>query len=156
MGTTGGTSHSDPVSQACGLGYAPYICCRDAASNESCDRWGYSISARSTVWGHNTGVAEPSSKPFLSNWTGTGTVVGSGDSEHLSLQSGQYMQSPVTAVGSGKRVTLKQNQYAVGDTAALKYRTGATEAACTAAPWSDYSTAFVSSGYVQIRVESTL
>lgn len=39
----------------------------------------------------------------------------------------------------------------------IKYKDGATEAACLADSWHTYyTTLFTSSGYVQVRVESTL
>ena len=54
-------------------------------------------------------------------------------------------------------VTLFQNLYdGSGDDVDLDYRHGATEAACLAAGWNDYTVPFVSLGYVQIRLTSTL
>lgn len=53
-------------------------------------------------------------------------------------------------------ITLLQNNYAAGDTVTMKYRHGASQAACLAAEWTIYTTYFNSDGFVQIRVESTL
>jgi hypothetical protein len=65
------------------------------------------------------------------------------------------MESGVVNTGS-RMVELDQNHYAVGDDVKLEYRTGATEVACKAAAWIDYTIPFLSSGYVQVRIESTL
>ena len=51
---------------------------------------------------------------------------------------------------------ILQNEYAVGDDVTLEYRDGATAAACNAAAWGAYTVPFISAGYVQIRVTSTL
>ena len=54
-------------------------------------------------------------------------------------------------------VALFQNTYdPTGDDVTLKYRHGATEGACLAAGWNAYTVPFVSLGYVQIQIESTL
>jgi hypothetical protein len=108
-----------------------------------------------TCWGHVTGVTETNVRPFAVNWTGTGSVVGSGDSESLMLAAGQNMVSEVVNTGA-VTVELTQNQYAAGDTVTLAYRTGATQAACEAAGWTNYTVPFTSSGYVQIKATSTL
>jgi len=42
-----------------------------------------------------------------------------------------------------------------GDNVVLKYRHGATPAACVAAGWNTYTVPFVSLGYVQVRLEAT-
>ena len=110
----------------------------------------------SVTWGHDTGVTETNIRDFSGNWTGTGSVSGSGDAEIISLDSGEYMESEVVQISSGKTVRLRQNVYdGTGDDVTLKYRTGATSAACQAAEWSAYSTPFGSLGYVQVRVEAT-
>ena len=109
----------------------------------------------SACWGHSTGVAEDNTRTFTGNWTGTGAIENAGDSERLALESGEYMESEVVNTGS-RHVLLYQNVYNTGDDVTLKYRTGATQAACEAAGWSVYSGSFLSDGYVQIRLESTL
>ena len=65
------------------------------------------------------------------------------------------MESEVIVTGT-ITVELLQNNYAAGDTVLLRYRTGASEAACLAASWSNYTVPFGSLGYVQVRLESTL
>jgi hypothetical protein len=50
-------------------------------------------------------------------------------------------------------VELLQNLYAAGDTVVIKYRTGATVELCEAEAWIAYTVPFVSSGYVQVRIE---
>jgi len=53
-------------------------------------------------------------------------------------------------------VTLFQNLYdPTGDDAVMKYRHGATPAACVAAAWNTYTVPFISLGYVQIRLEAS-
>jgi len=66
------------------------------------------------------------------------------------------MISEVIALTCGGNVEILQNTYAAGDTITIKYRTGVTEGACLDADWSVYSAPFVSLGYIQVRVESTL
>ena len=63
------------------------------------------------------------------------------------------MESEVVDTGS-QNIQLLQNQYATGDDVTIKYRTGATAAACQAASWSIYTAPFASSGYVQVRLEN--
>lgn len=105
-----------------------------------------------TCWGHVTGVLETNIRTFSGNWTGTGSIEGSGDSENLVLDTGQYMVSEVVETGI-QNVELLQNNYASGDTVTLQYRHGATQVACEAADWNDYTVPFISLGYVQVRIE---
>jgi hypothetical protein len=108
------------------------------------------------AWGHDTGVTEDNIRDFTGNWTGTGTIWGSGDAEYIHLNAGEYMESEVVNTGV-KTVELSQNLYDVsGDDVTLKYRHGASVAACLAASYTTYSAAFLSLGYVQVRLESTL
>jgi hypothetical protein len=109
-----------------------------------------------TVWGHVTGVTEPRVRTFVSDWSGNGTISSSGDSEKIALNSTEYMQSTVLYTGASKTAVLHKNKYAAGDNVILKYRTGSTEVGCSEASWTVYSVPFVSLGYIQIRVESTL
>lgn len=109
----------------------------------------------SACWGHVTGVLESNVRTFASNWSGTGTIENTNDTERLVLNSTEYMESEVV-ITSTLTVTLLQNNYNPGDTITLQYRHGATEAACLAASWNTYSAPFDSLGYVQVRVESTL
>lgn len=109
----------------------------------------------STTWGHDTGVIETNILDFVGNWIGTGSIDGSGDVERLVLEPGQYMISNVVESGA-VTVTLLQNYYdSDGDTVDLDYRHGATQAACEAASWNNYTVPFVSLGFVQVRVTST-
>jgi hypothetical protein len=107
------------------------------------------------VWGHVTGVTEPTIETFAGNWTGTGTISGSGDAEKVTLASGEVETSNVVHTGA-RSVLVKQNFYVAGDTVLLEYRDGATEAACLAASWNTYSAPFTSAGFVQVRLTSTL
>ena len=107
------------------------------------------------VWGHVTGVTETNVRTFASNWTGTGAIGNSGDTERLELNATEYMISEVVNTGS-HTIILLQNNYSSGDTVTLQYRHGATQGACEAASWNNYTAPFDSLGYVQVRVESTL
>ena len=53
-------------------------------------------------------------------------------------------------------VTIELNKYAAGDAVTVEYRHGATEIACLSAGWNAYVAPFVSLGFVQIRLTSTL
>ena len=110
----------------------------------------------STVWGHVAGVTEPRVRTFVSDWSGNGTISGSGDSEKIALSATEYMQSSILYTGASKTAVLHKNKYAAGDNVTLKYRTGVTEVSCSEASWIVYSVPFVSLGFIQIRVESTL
>jgi len=102
-----------------------------------------------------TGVVEDNVQTFLNNWTGTGEIGGAGDAETICMNAGEYMESEVVNTGA-QTVELAQNVYAAGDTILLRYRHGATQVDCLAAGWNDYTIPFVSLGYVQVRIESTL
>jgi len=88
-------------------------------------------------------------------WRGTGRVENSGDSQRFALYEGEYMESEVVELG-GTGVVLRQNDYNSGDEGLLKYRHGATPQDCITSDWTIYIGPFVSLGYVQIRLESTL
>jgi hypothetical protein len=103
------------------------------------------------VWGHVTGVTEDSVQTWLNNWTGTGLIVGSGDSEKIALSAGENLVSEVVDTGV-KTIELEDNVYNTGDTPTIEYRHGATQVACEAASWNSYSAPFLSLGYVQIRL----
>lgn len=96
-------------------------------------------------------------RDFDGDWTGTGTVTnpGAGDSEMICLEAGEYMISPVVHTGT-VNIEIAINVYQSGDSVDIDYRHGATPAACEAAAWSDYSGPFVSLGYAQARLTSTL
>ena len=105
-------------------------------------------------WGHVTGVAESNVRAFSGNWTGTGSVSGSGDSEVIEFTAaGQYMESETVLTGA-VMIQLLQNAYGSGDSGVMKYRTGATQVECEGASWVAYSAPFLSDGYVQLRVEA--
>lgn len=107
-----------------------------------------------TCWGHSTGVTQTNTRTFNTNWTGTGAISGSGDSEKISLDSGEYMESEIVNTGS-VTVTVATNNYTAGDTVTVSYRTAATEGGVSGASYSTYSAPFASSGYVQVKVSSS-
>lgn len=117
---------------------------------------GGTITIGTTTWGHVTGVIESNVRTFSGNWTGTGQIDGSGDSEKLSLNASEYMISEMVNMGAGSQVQILQNNYAAGSTVTLEYRQGASTAECGTAAYSTYTGTFVCSGYVQVRVTSTL
>jgi hypothetical protein len=109
-----------------------------------------------TTWGHKTGVTESNIRSYAVNWTGTGGISGINDAEKIGLHVGEYMDSEVVETGI-RTVELLQNNYdPTGDDVNLDYRHGATEVDCLAAAWNDYTVTFVSLGFVQIRLTSTL
>ena len=103
-------------------------------------------------------MTETNVRTFNGNWTGDGSIVSSGDDEQICLNSGEYMESEVVQVPVNGTITIYQNKYdPTGDDVLLRYRQGASEAACLAASWTDYTVPINPSlGFVQIRVESTL
>lgn len=111
--------------------------------------------AGTTCWGHETGVAETNTRTFAGNWTGTGSIENSGDTERVKIDSGEYMESEVVETGS-VNVQLLQNIYRPADTSTLKYRHGVSVVACQGAGWNSYSVPFASDGYVQVRIENGL
>jgi len=95
-------------------------------------------------------------RDFAGNWAGTGAIAGAGDAEVLELETTENMVSEVVYTDTFQ-VTLLQNNYdPTGDDVNMDYRHGATEVACEGAAWNDYTVPFVSLGYVQIRMTSTL
>jgi hypothetical protein len=109
----------------------------------------------SVTWGQQTGVAENRALPFAGHWTGTGTITGTGDGEQLELAHATAQTSDVVWTGS-QTIELLYNHYGSGDSVLLEWRTGNTPAACAAASWTTYTVPFASSGFVQLRVSSTL
>lgn len=108
----------------------------------------------SVCWGHSTGVTQDNTRTFATNWTGTGAASGSGDTEVLTLDSGDNMESEIVNTGA-TTWTIALNQYDTGDNVTIKYKTAATSAGIAGASWTTYSGAFESSGYVKIRLEHT-
>lgn len=100
-------------------------------------------------------MLEDNTRTFADHWYGTGEISDAGDAEEVCLEAGEYMISEVVYT-EVRHVELLQNEYAAGDTVALKYRDGATEGACLDAAWIAYAAPFESLGYVQVRMESTL
>lgn len=112
-----------------------------------------SVVAGSVCWGHVTGVTQDNTRTFTTNWTGTGTISGSGDSETVKLASGEYVESEVVNVGAGS-TTITLDDYATGSgSPTVKYKDGDTEANCEADTWNTYSTPFTSQGFVKVRLE---
>lgn len=103
-------------------------------------------------WGHSTSVEEDETRTFVNNWSGTGNISGSGDSEQIGLAPGQYVESELLNVGS-KFVYLEQDKYGSGNSVTIKYKQGSTPALCEADSWHTYSAIFLCEGFVKIRLE---
>jgi hypothetical protein len=137
-------------------GYSGFYVLADASGDVNIlDDWTDSNNetSGSVCWGHSSGVTQENTRTFATNWTGTGSASGSGNAEILTIAEGQYMVSEVVNTGA-THYTLALNQYAAGDTVTVKYRTGASSAACQAASYSTYSGSFLSEGFVQVRLEA--
>jgi hypothetical protein len=106
-------------------------------------------------WGHDTGVTQTNIRDFSGNWTGTGAISGSGDSEVITLDDGEYMESEIVNIGV-KDIEILIDDYGAGSGPAetVQYKDGATEAACEADSWHNYTVPFRSAGYVKVRVEN--
>lgn len=109
--------------------------------------------AGSTVWGHITGVFEDNVRTWSGNWTGTGTISGSGDSEYISLMPDEYLISEIVDTG-GRTIYLGRNIYVAGGDVVTYYRTAATEVGIESATWNMYDEdlKFDSLGYVQVKL----
>ena len=115
----------------------------------------YGAALSGTVtWGHDSGVEEENIRNFTGIWSGTGQITGSGDSEALALDSGEYMESETWNIGSGS-VRLRTNLYAAGaGTPIVKHKEGDSEANCEADTWHTYSSEFSCDGWIKVRVEN--
>jgi hypothetical protein len=71
---------------------------------------GIYITIGPTCWGHQTGVTQTNIRAFQGNWTGTGSIENTGDSERIKLEPGQYMISEVVETGA-VTVTLGKDVY---------------------------------------------
>ena len=106
----------------------------------------------SVCWGHVTGVTQDYTRTFAGNWTGTGTISGSGDDEEIQLSNGENLLSEIWHTGASL-VEIILNDYVAGDTPDnFEYRTGATVGDVGSAGWNSYVGAFNSLGYVQVRL----
>lgn len=114
---------------------------------------GYNAISNSSCWGQTTGVQEVNTRTFVQDWIGTGAITGSGDSELVTLDVGEYMDSIMVWTGN-RGVTLRSSKYGVGHQANIQYKNGATAELCQAQSWTDYTDMFMSAGYVQIRVNN--
>jgi len=116
----------------------------------------YTAISGSTTWGQASGVLEDNTRTFVQGiFEKTGTITGSGDNEALELEAGQYAIFEMVNTGV-HNVEVDQNVYygSSADEGTLSYRTGATQAACLVAGWNNYTGAFSSLGYAQIKVEN--
>jgi len=97
-------------------------------------------------------VDEANVLDFAGNWSGTGTISGTGDAEAIELNVGEYMISEIVETGD-MICELLQNAYdPSGDDVIMEYRTGSTVFECFDAAWTIYTDKFISEGYVQIKL----
>lgn len=93
-------------------------------------------------WGHSDSATEPTKLPFSGSWTCSGigcTIFGSGDDERVVLDVGGYIQlTNCIQVGVGKKITLVQSAYKIGQDSTIKYRAASTQTLCESATW-DYT-----------------
>lgn len=104
-----------------------------------------------TVWGHDNGVLEGTIKDFAFNWTGTGSVISTGDREKIGLDSDEFMVSDIVNTG-GTTVAISLNNYASGNAVTVQYRTADSSAGCGTSEWTTYESSFISAGFVQLRL----
>ena len=108
----------------------------------------------SVCWGHNTSVVEDFIRSFTGTWSGTGEASGSGDSEIITLDESEYLESETWNTGV-VTIGINANKYNSGTgTPTIKYKTGDTESNCEADSWHNYSGSFSSDGWVKVRVEN--
>ncbi len=100
-------------------------------------------------------MLENNTHVFAGNWTGTGTISGSGDAEIMTLDANEYMESEIVNIGAINVELLYDNyQTGSGPAAAIQYKDGNTPANCEADTWNTYTTPFVSAGYIKLRIEA--
>ena len=88
-------------------------------------------------------------------WSGTGIISGSGDGETITLNDGQYEESEVVDIGANQvEIVIDEYGSGSGGPPVIKYKDGDDYANCIADTWHIYTVPFLSTGYVQIRVEN--
>lgn len=102
-----------------------------------------------------TGVLEANTRTFASNWTGTGAIENSGNTERLALEAGENMESEDWQTGA-LSVTISLNVYAAGDAVTVQYKTAASQGDLAGASYNAYAGEFESLGWVKVKVISTL
>jgi hypothetical protein len=107
----------------------------------------------SYVWGHDTAVDEDYAED-LSTWSGSGLTSGSGDSEILTLDLSEDMESPARYLGAlTAYIAIDKYQTGSGPLPTIQYKTGATRVACEADSWNAYNgTSFECAGWAKIKV----
>lgn len=106
-------------------------------------------------WGHDASITQDNTENFTGNWTGTASIVGSGDAERFIVGPGEYMEldDPVNIGENDVVINLGDYQAGTGPAITVKYKDGTTAENCEADTWHDYSGSFTSTGYILIRVE---
>jgi len=116
----------------------------------------YEFAVGTVVWGAETDIIEDISRSFTDNWSGTGTVIGSGDSEKLRLYPNQYMEMNYCwNINASGYMTIFNNKYSSASSGfTIKYKTGATSEDCESDEWNVYNgSSFNCLGWVKLRVE---
>lgn len=108
----------------------------------------------SCCYGHDTSVVEDNIIDFTNHWTGTGVISGSGDSEIITLDVGEYMESEDINFGAADCVISADKYQSPSGAPIIKYKTAATQAGLVSESWTVYSDPFTSLGWVKVRVEN--
>jgi len=89
----------------------------------------------------------------FSNWSGTATASGSGDTEILTVLDSEEGISNKVQTGA-KELVIEYDYYRTGSgtPGTIYYKTAATEGALDAQGWTLYTSHFTSLGWVQVRV----
>jgi len=100
-------------------------------------------------------VEEDYARTFVDNWSGSGQISGTGDTEQIILDSGEYMESEIVHIGVNQvQILIDKYRTGSGSSPTIKYKDGDTEENCDLDTWNTYTGPFSSSGYNRIRVEN--
>jgi len=94
-------------------------------------------------------------RDWVGNWTGTGVITGSGDSETLLIGVGEAEESETWKFGIGiaKIIMDKYPGGIGGDAPIIEYKTGNSEANCEADNWHIFNGhSFNSLGWIKVKV----
>jgi lysophospholipase L1-like esterase len=115
------------------------------------------VPERQIQWGHADYYSTPNDESW-DWWIGTGSITGDGDTGTLSLDSGEYMASPVKPISDGANTrVITITPIVTAGTVTVKYRTSANNFdRDDAASWTTYAGPVVLTdqfNFVQTRLE---
>jgi len=115
---------------------------------------GTTLTEGSTTWGRATSD-ETNTRTFVDNWMGDGEISGSGDSEIITLDGLEYMESEVVSVNAQEvQILIDNYDTGSGGPVTIEYKDGDSEENCLSDSWNSYVESFVSSGYIKIKVSN--